>query len=58
MLAKNIKDIPSNIRVVGKRQKPASCMVWAGVTCDEQKIPLIFIEEGVKVNYMVYLDLL
>ena len=58
ILAKNIKDIPPNIRVVGKRQKPASCMVWAGVTCNGQKTPLIFIEEGVKVNSMVYPDLL
>uniref|UniRef100_A0A6A7FUG0 Uncharacterized protein n=1 Tax=Hirondellea gigas TaxID=1518452 RepID=A0A6A7FUG0_9CRUS len=58
ILAKNIEDIPHNIRVVGKRQKPASCMVWAGVTCDGQKTPLIFIEEGVKVNSRVYLDLL
>ena len=33
-------------------------MVWAGVTCDGQKTPLIFIEDGVKVNSMVYLDLL
>ena len=32
ILAKNIKDIPHNTSVVEKRQKPASCTVWAGVT--------------------------
>ena len=44
ILAKSIKDIPPNIRVVGKRQKPESCIMWAGVTCDGQKTPLFFFE--------------
>jgi inhibitor of nuclear factor kappa-B kinase subunit alpha len=59
ILAKNIEDIPHNIRVVGKRQKPASCMVWAGVRLAmDRRPPLLFIEEGVKVNFRDYLDLL
>ena len=33
-------------------------MVWTGVTNTGEKTPLIFIEEGVKVNQHVYLDLL
>ncbi len=33
-------------------------MVWAGVTSDGKKTPLIFIEEGVKVDMGVYLHLL
>ena len=33
-------------------------MAWAGVTSTREKTPLIFIEEKVKVNQPVYLDLL
>ena len=33
-------------------------MVWTGVTSTGEKTPLIFIEEGVKVNQHVYLALL
>ena len=39
-------------------QKPASVMVWAGVTSDGKKTPLIFIQEGVKIDTAVYLHLL
>ena len=41
-----------------RRQKPASVMVWAGVTTDGKKTPLIFIEEGVKVDTGVYMLML
>ena len=37
-----------------RRQKPASVMVWAGATSKGLKTPLIFIEEGVKINHTVY----
>ena len=58
ILAKNKKDIALEDRAVFRRQKPQSVMVWAGVITDERKTPLIFIEEGVKVNKDVYLALL
>ena len=29
-----------------RKQKPASVMVWAGITSTEEMTPLIFIEEG------------
>ena len=51
-------DIPLNDRLVFRRQKLASVMVWAGVTSTEEKTPLICIEEGGKVNQHMYLDLL
>ena len=51
-------DIPEERRISFRRQKPASAMVWAGVTSCGQKTPLIFIEEGVKINQHVYLGLL
>ena len=37
-----------------RRQKPSSVMVWAGVTSTGLKIPLIFIDEGVKINQTIY----
>ena len=41
-----------------RRQKTAFVMVWAGVTSSGQKTPLVFIEEGVKINQHVYLNML
>lgn len=40
-------------RVVTRKQGPASVMVWAGVTA-EGRTPLVFIDQGVKVNQQVY----
>ncbi|QQP40853.1 Putative LOC100197594 [Caligus rogercresseyi] len=45
-------------KAVFKRQKPASFMVWAGLTTCGRKTPLIFIPEGVKINQKVYLDMM
>ena len=56
--AVNKGGIPLIDRLMFRRRKPASVMVWAGVTSTGQKTPLIFIEEGVKVNQHVYLDML
>ena len=56
--AVNNDDIPFNERLMFWRQKPASVMVWGGVTSTGEKTPLIFIEEGVKVNQHVYLKML
>uniref|UniRef100_A0A914VSL0 Transposase n=1 Tax=Plectus sambesii TaxID=2011161 RepID=A0A914VSL0_9BILA len=41
------------IKIVGRSQKPKSVMVWGGVT-HSGKTPLVFIDEGVKVNQDVY----
>lgn len=58
VLAKGRKGIPYNkLRALG-RQGVASVMVRAGVTSDGRKTPLSFIEEGVKVDQAVYLNLL
>ena len=38
---------------VDRTQKPASLMVWAGVTAD-RRTPLVFIPQGVKINQQVY----
>ena len=56
--ARNVKDISEERRISFWCQKPASVMVWAGVMSCGLKTPLIFIEEGVKINQHVYLGLL
>ena len=54
----NKSDIPLNDRLMFRRQKPDSVMVWAGVTFTGEKTSFLFIEEGVKVSQHVYLNLL
>lgn len=44
-------------RRVGRSQSPKSVMVWAGIT-HSGKTPLVFVEEGVKVNGETYRTLL
>ena len=56
--AQRKEDTPVNERIAYQLQKPASVMVWAGVTSTGEKTFLIFIEEGVKTNQQVYLKLL
>ena len=56
--AHSSKELSVNARSHLKRQKPASVMVWAAVASDGSKSPLIVIEEGVKVNSQVYLNML
>ena len=46
--------VPVECRSSFRRQKPASVMVWAGATSKGLKTPLIFIDEGVKINQTVY----
>ena len=55
---KNKGSVPIKLRTSFRRQKPASVMVWAGVTSNGLKPPFIFVEDGVKVNQHVYLDML
>lgn len=40
-------------RLAYRKQAPASVMVWAAVTA-EGRTPLVFIEQGVKVNQQIY----
>ncbi|QQP55122.1 Putative DD37D maT transposase, partial [Caligus rogercresseyi] len=58
ILAKDIRQVPLKDKTVFKRQKPASVMVWAGVTTCGRKTPLIFIPEWVKINQKLYLDMM
>ncbi len=58
VLGSNINSIPLHHRSVFRRQKPASVMVWAGVMSDGKKLPLIFIDMGVKINRWKYKSML
>ena len=53
--AKNVENISVEQRIAFRREKPASIMVWDGVTSCGRKAPLIFIEGGVKIYQHVYL---
>jgi len=57
ILAGQSADIPRVIRDIKRTQKPASVMVWAGMTSD-RKLPLVFVEKGVKLNAHTYGDLI
>ena len=51
--AVNRGDIQLNERLAYKQQNTASVIVWADVTSTGEKTPLIFIEDGVKINQHV-----
>ena len=55
VLGHSLQDIPMHSRSHYRRQKPASVMVWAGVS-ETWKSPLIFIPEGCKINAKLYID--
>lgn len=53
--ALSVEDIPEELRTVNRFQKPNSVMVW-GAVCDKGKLPLKFVEKGVKINQKYYMD--
>jgi len=46
---------PGESRLVGRRQHPASVMVWAGI-CVTGKTPLVFVEKGAKIDQKYYIE--
>jgi len=46
-------EAPGTSAVVEHSQNPASVMVWGGI-CASGKTPLVFIDQGVKINQEVY----
>ncbi|XP_054713697.1 uncharacterized protein LOC129223154 [Uloborus diversus] len=46
-------EAPRTSAVVEHRQNPASVMVWGGI-CASGKTPLVFVDQGVKINQEVY----
>ena len=55
ILARDQKSISSSIRTIKRTQKPASVMVWGAITSDG-RTPLVFIDQGVKINKEVYVE--
>ena len=49
------KKPPLSDKLVSHSQHPASVMVWAGI-CKTGKTPLIFVDQGVKINKELYLQ--
>lgn len=47
------RDIPDRDRNIPRFQSAASVMVWGGI-CKRGKLPLVFIEKGVKINALYY----
>ena len=50
ILADGPSGVDPAVRTVFRRQKPADVMVWTAVASDGSKGPMVFIDEGVKVN--------
>ena len=50
----SLQDIPVNFRAVERYQNASSVMVWGAIS-EEGKLPLVFIEPGVKVNKEYYI---
>lgn len=46
-------EAPGTSAIIEHRQNPASVMVWGGI-CASGKTPLVFVEQGVKINQEVY----
>ena len=44
---------PGSSAIVEHRQNPQSVMVWGGI-CSSVKTPLVFVEQGVKINQKMY----
>ena len=55
VLCSTSKGISPVARVVKRTQKPASVMVWSGITATG-RTPLVFIDQGVKVNTEKYIQ--
>ncbi|KAI6651313.1 hypothetical protein LOD99_5279 [Oopsacas minuta] len=53
ILATDKSTLPESTLRISRTQKPASVMIWAGVTAPD-RTPLIFIPQGVKINQSVY----
>uniref|UniRef100_A0A915E9Y0 Uncharacterized protein n=1 Tax=Ditylenchus dipsaci TaxID=166011 RepID=A0A915E9Y0_9BILA len=53
IIAKDIGEASAKGRIVSRIAHPKSVMVWAGIT-STGKTPLVFVEEGVKVNAANY----
>ena len=57
IVSTSVKDIPEEVLFIPKCQKPASVMVWGGISANS-RTNLIFVPSGVKINSKTYRDLI
>ena len=50
IIAQDVSTIPEEMRYVARVQKPLSVMIWAGISANGRRTPLIFVPPGVKIN--------
>ena len=55
ILAKSAGSIPTSVKSVFRRQKPASVMIWSAIP-ENWKSKLIFIRQGAKIHANSYID--
>lgn len=53
IIASDRNSIPPEVGLIKRVQKPASIMVWGGIT-SSGRTPLVFIEQGAKLNSQMY----
>ncbi|KAI6647742.1 hypothetical protein LOD99_8583 [Oopsacas minuta] len=53
----SVQDIPEQLRFIPRSQKPASVMVWGGISTNS-RTNLIFVPSGVKINSKTYRELI
>ena len=57
IISSSVQDIPEHLRFIPRRQKPASVMVWGGISANS-RTNLIFVPTGVKINSKTYRELI
>ena len=58
ILSGDLSAVPIDHRIIFKSQKPQSVMVFAAVTTDGHKSPIIFVEANTKINSDIYIEIL
>ena len=57
ILSHSVKEVPENLRFIPRCQKPASVMVWAGISADS-RTGHIFVPAGMKIYAKTYRELI
>ena len=58
ILSGDLSAVPIDHKMIFKSQKPQSVMVFAAVTTDGHKSPIIFVEANTKINSDIYIEIL
>ena len=58
ILFSDLSAVPIDHKMIFKSQKPQLVMVFAAITTDGHKIPIIFVEANTKINSDIYIEIL